>query len=64
MKPILCALTLLLCAIPTADVSARASCGVTPIKPIVPIGCDDLAARCVCDSKGNNCKWEWVCVKR
>ncbi|MGA2905459.1 MAG: ATP-dependent Clp protease proteolytic subunit [Candidatus Korobacteraceae bacterium] len=38
------------------------SCGIVPIKPIPPIGCKDLRPECVCDSSGNNCHWEWVCV--
>jgi len=39
-------------------------CGIKPIKPIRPIGCVDLVAQCTCDSRGQNCRWEWVCVKR
>lgn len=38
-------------------------CGIVPIKPIVPIGCKDLRAECVCDASGQNCEWQWVCVK-
>lgn len=44
-------------------VSAQSGCGIKPLKPIVPIGCSDLEAECVCDDRGRNCKWKWVCVK-
>ncbi len=39
-----------------------ASCGITPIKPIPPIGCRDLVPVCSCDSRGN-CAYSWICVK-
>lgn len=42
---------------------AAADCGLKPIKPIIPIGCKDLAPVCVCDETGKKCKWQWVCVK-
>jgi hypothetical protein len=42
---------------------ASAQCGIVPIKPIVPIGCKDLRPECVCDAHGQNCRWDWVCVK-
>jgi len=38
-------------------------CGVTPYKPYVPYGCKDLTPVCTCDSKGERCTWQWVCVK-
>jgi hypothetical protein len=38
-------------------------CGITPIKPIPPIGCKDLAPVCQCDERGQRCHWGWVCVK-
>lgn len=38
-------------------------CGLVPLKPLVPLGCKDLRPECVCDSKGENCHWEWICVK-
>ena len=43
---------------------APQGCGVEPVKPAIPAGCDDLEARCVCDEHGENCHWEWVCVKK
>jgi hypothetical protein len=46
------------------SVCASGSCGFLPLKPLVPLGCDDLVAQCRCDSQGQNCKWEWICVKR
>lgn len=39
------------------------SCGIVPIKPIPPLGCRDMVASCVCDANGNNCHWQWSCVK-
>jgi hypothetical protein len=38
-------------------------CGVVPVKPVPPVGCKDLKPECVCDSNGQNCHWDWVCVK-
>lgn len=37
-------------------------CGIVPVKPVPPVGCKDLYARCVCDENADNCRWEWVCV--
>lgn len=37
-------------------------CGIKPIAPIPPIGCKRMAAECVCDSSGQHCGWQWVCV--
>lgn len=49
----------------TAPVAlAQRSCGVKPVKPVRPIGCSDLVAECRCDSRGRNCRWEWICVRR
>lgn len=38
-------------------------CGVQPHKPYVPYGCKDLNPLCTCDVNGQNCTWQWVCVK-
>ena len=38
------------------------NCGIKPIKPIKPLGCrGELVAQCICDSRGQNCYWQWVC---
>ena len=42
---------------------AAAGCGPTPPKPPAPPGCRGMVAQCVCDSKGANCHYVWVCVK-
>jgi hypothetical protein len=39
------------------------TCGLVPLKPLIPLGCKDLKPECVCDSQGQNCHWVWVCVK-
>jgi len=49
-------------ATPAQDTCGSRSCGIKPIKPIPPMGCKDLIAVCVCDSRGCNCHWEWQCV--
>ena len=41
---------------------AQSGCGLQPLKPLPPLGCKDLVAECRCDSNGQNCRWEWVCV--
>ena len=56
------ALWLALSTAPIPTVSAR-SCGLKPLKPLPPLGCSDLRAECICDEKGKNCKWQWICVK-
>lgn len=44
--------------------AARADgCGLEPLKPLVPLGCKDLAPVCTCDSNGDHCHWDWICVK-
>jgi hypothetical protein len=47
----------------TGTTVCAAGCGLKPLKPLKPVGCDDLVAQCICDSKGQNCAWQWVCVK-
>lgn len=37
-------------------------CGIVPIKPIPPIGCRDLKAECICNSRGERCSWSWKCL--
>ena len=49
--------------IPTPGVCLSGDCGIVPIKPIPPIGCKDLTPVCLCDSRGQNCRWSWQCVK-
>jgi hypothetical protein len=50
-------------SVPQGRASAANSCVITPIRPIPPVGCKDLVARCVCDENGDNCRWEWTCVR-
>jgi hypothetical protein len=38
------------------------TCGLVPLKPLVPLGCKDLVPVCVCDKNGN-CSYQWQCVK-
>jgi hypothetical protein len=40
---------------------ATSGCGLRPLKPLTPLGCQDLCAECECDSRGQNCHWRWVC---
>ena len=47
----------------TGAPSHAAFCGLKPLKPLVPLGCSDLVAVCVCDDRGQNCRWEWHCVQ-
>ena len=39
------------------------SCGFVPLKPLTPLGCSDLIAVCVCDEDGQNCYYQWQCVR-
>ncbi len=38
-------------------------CGIEPLglKPLPPIGWNDLVHRCICTNSGQ-CFWAWVCV--
>jgi hypothetical protein len=38
-----------------------ATCGY-PLKPLTPYGCKDIRGVCICDSNGEHCEWQWVCV--
>lgn len=38
-------------------------CGIPPIPPIPPIGCHRMQPVCICDQNGNNCRWEFQCVR-
>ncbi len=42
------------------------SCGIQPLKPLVPLGCSDLRAECACDvtPAGMKCVWKWICDKK
>ena len=31
--------------------ACAASCGLKPLKPLTPLGCNDLCASCQCDSR-------------
>ena len=62
---LLFAAALLLALSNSHTVSAQLSgCGLKPLKPLVPLGCADLVAQCVCDQKGKSCRWTWVCVPK
>ena len=47
-----------------APVCAQAGCSLTPLKPLLPLGCKDLIARCECETTdtGTTCRWVWDCV--
>lgn len=64
MKQIVLAVIITASFAPAPSSRLQTSCGITPMKPIVPIGCKDLVATCVCDAKGRNCHYVWVCVEK
>jgi hypothetical protein len=37
--------------------------GLQPLKPLIPAGCRDLEAECVCNIGADKCRWVWKCVK-
>ena len=41
--------------------TALLSCGIPPFPPIPPIGTTHCEKVCVCDQRGDNCHWEFVC---
>ena len=46
-----------------AEAAHAGGCGFKPFKPFIPMGCRDMVATCVCDSRGQNCRWQWHCVR-
>jgi hypothetical protein len=44
-------------------VQAAVTCGLEPLKPLTPLGCEDLELQCLCDNTGQNCSWKWICAK-
>lgn len=36
------------------------SCGLAPLPPLPPLGCDSMQPVCVCDNQGN-CFWQFIC---
>ena len=58
------ALAGLLSVLAPSTIAEGAGCGIEPIKPIPPIGCKDLIARCQCvrTNQGMVCQWVWDCV--
>ena len=58
---------LMLAALTLGRVDSITGCGIKPIKPIVPVGCKDLIANCICVEGPDHlqhCHWEWLCVPR
>jgi hypothetical protein len=64
MRTLILLVALTLFAAPLSDVDAQTSCGLKPLKPLVPIECRDLILQCLCDRNGQNCGWTWVCVPK
>ena len=50
--------------LPTSSIAQYSACGFKPFKPMPSVGCKDHYAECVCDEKGKNCHWVWICVPR
>jgi hypothetical protein len=49
----------------TSPTCAESGCGLAPLKPLVPLGCSDIVARCQCepDAQGDlQCVWVWDCI--
>jgi len=59
MRAMLVAMMVWTAVLPTAEVLA--DCGVAPVTPVAPPGCQGLRPRCVCDQSGN-CHWEFDCI--
>jgi hypothetical protein len=63
LKVFLLLIVMILLSSLNSRVVYASGCGLVPLKPLIPLGCKDLRPECVCDSQGQNCHWEWVCVK-
>ena len=45
--------------------ASQSGCGLPPLKPLPPLGCKDLVARCQCVETADgdlNCDWVWDCI--
>ena len=67
MKRYLCGLAIIVgCVLyATAPTCAESGCGLPPLKPLVPLGCADIVARCQCDRDVDGalqCRWVWDCI--
>lgn len=60
---IIAAVAALVLATGPGSLIAQSGCGIPPIAPIPPIGCKKLVAQCVCDEKGKNCHYVFICQK-
>ena len=50
---------------PDPACATQNGCGFKPLKPLVPLGCKDLVARCQCERDADGfmqCRWVWDCV--
>ena len=55
----------LVLANPEPVCATQSGCGLKPLKPLTPLGCEDLVARCQCERDDDGvlqCKWVWDCV--
>lgn len=41
-----------------SNASSNWACGFKPFKPL---GCQNGYAQCICDERGQNCRWQWIC---
>lgn len=56
-------IALVFVALSTGSALAQ-DCGVQPITPITPIGCNGIMQPiCTCDANGR-CFWQFICVRR
>jgi hypothetical protein len=67
MKHYLCGLAVIVgCVLyATAPTCGQSGCGLKPLKPLTPLGCKDIVARCQCapDAEGTiQCGWVWDCI--
>jgi hypothetical protein len=53
---------LFLALLTPAGAALAQGCGLPPLPPLPPLGCKEMRPVCVCDSTGQQCHWEFVCV--
>lgn len=61
-KAILAAVILGVLGPASSSLAQLNGCGIAPIPPVPPVGCKAMRPVCVCDSRGQNCHWQFQCI--
>lgn len=60
-QPLLGFVTALMLAF-VPEAVAQGTCGIAPVAPIPPIGCQSMRPMCLCAAGGASCQWQFICI--